>query len=181
MVWSRSSVIVALLAGASFLSLGGCDGQERAVAPVECTGNPYFQPECLFALSKVCERYSKAECEAAPIFDTESADGSIELACGWAEVVSIPDPETCSVASVEGLCVVATYPGEIGCSPSCPGGDEGAYGLLFAFPSSGKLIRPVCDNSWIGPVDTPVDAATCGGRADQPPICDCAAAACAAL
>lgn len=178
-VCGRAFAAVGLLAGSSLVATIGCDGQERAVAPVECTGNPHQQPDCLFAISKVCERYTRAECEAAPIFDT-AGDG---FACGWAEVVSIPDPQTCEVAMVEGLCVATGYVGEIGCSPSCPGGDEGAYGLLYAFPSAGKLIRPACDEGWIGPVDAPVDVALCGdgGTEDQPPICDCAPEACGAL
>ena len=177
--------------GTSSTSSASSSGGSAPALPPACEGlsSPFVSAECLGGLRDRCGMAAnEADCNAtAPgVFD----GGAYVIACGWAKVVGIADVDMCTIGSVVGRCE-AGIEQDISCFDKCSDTPD-LYASLRAIVADAELIEMPCTSDGgvldgpIGPWSaigaTPGETGTCAPdiAPPAPPICTCAAEACAA-
>lgn len=149
--------------------------------PDECPldQSPFLRADCLGALQSACrELTDETACAAEP--SLRFIDDQYVIRCVWAKVVTFSDATACTVAAVMGRCEASV---DTACSDACAG--EPLISDLQAIPSELEIVK-MCGGP-IGPwaavgSEPGAYVGACAGNVTPPapPLCDCAAVACAA-
>lgn len=149
-VWAAISLVAA-----------GCSESSSGAPPAGCSADPLEEAACGRALDELCRSQTDASsCRSQGPFHFPGADGGNTYQCNWAASTRFADTTTCTIDSVDDVCVAVLVVDEFRCDDPCvePGVH---YGAMLASTTEPEILRLDCPpraDALIGPIDERFEA-----------------------